>query len=231
MCFLSLLDHFCESAVLRFFIVLLCRYKRCNSPPPLHNYVTDSSLWTLISCSYAVHHLLWQLTFQTCLYYFSSVPSHISFTCCEFSRTEEMKKPSLLSLSSLFTSPALSSHLFVTFFPSILVSILSCSSFPLGDDVSFIFQRCPPSCTCSFSLIHLLLSVSHLPVCLLLFISRFKFPSLSSSLSLPLTGALLSRTRQEDSLSLWRLTCGNFPSLMTRNVPITSPDVSLPIRH
>lgn len=41
----------------------------------------------------------------------------------------------------------------------------------------------------------------------------------------------LSPTRQEDCLSLWQPTCGNFPSLMTRNMPITSPDVSLPIRR
>lgn len=56
-------------------------------------------------------------------------------------------------------------------------------------------------------------------------------PTLTFPLSLTLSLCVTWLSSARQAFSLWQLTCGNFLSLMTRNVPITSPDVLLPIRR
>lgn len=114
------------------------------------------------------------------------------------------------------------------------IFILSCPSFSVSGDVLYIFwypSDCPPRMCTYFPSLSSVFSLSRVYLSLFLSISFSSSPGLCVCLPVCLSVTLLFPTRQEDSLSLWQLTCGNFPSLMTRNVPITSPDVSLPIRH
>lgn len=162
------------------------------------------------------HHFLTRLYFSRELRY---------ILVCESSRTQD-EIHCLISVGRLFSFVYISLFSSFTVFTSsktnsplcnlFLVFILSCPSFALSD-ASYIFGT--------------LVTVHLLPFSLICLLCVSISPFLPSSLVLSLCVTWLSSTRQEDSESLWQLTCGNFPSLMTRNVPITSPDVSLPIRH